>query len=275
MLNRAQAYSTRLLAWWVNSIRRHALLAMLVTFLTTAGVLAYTISHFRIDTDVTDMISDKLPYRKLEKEFQRAFPQLGNTIVVVIDAETPEAARFERKRMAERLKEEVGLFKRVYIPGGGEFFEKNGFLYLSVSDLQELADNLADAQPLLGFISRDLSLRGLFSLLEKILSQEGDREQRERLVPLFDRLSKAFESAASSRPYQLSWQELVVGKDAAREMSRQFIILEPVIEDNTLAAGEAAHHPARDGRLGDPGPGRCATFRFPVVRQSPGYVVAR
>ncbi len=240
MLNRAQAYSTRLLAWWVDSIRRHALLAVFVTFLTTAGVLAYTISHFRIDTDVSDMISDKLPYRKLEKEFQRAFPQLGNTIVVVIDAETPEAARFLGKRMAERLKEEVGLFKRVYIPGGGEFFEKNGLLYLSVSDLQELADNLADAQPLLGFISRDLSLRGLFSLLEKILSQEGDREQRERLVPLFDRLSKAFESAASNQPYQLSWQELVVGKEAAREMSRQFIILEPVLEGDTLSSGEVA-----------------------------------
>jgi hopanoid biosynthesis associated RND transporter like protein HpnN len=240
MLNQARTFSTRLLEWWVDSVRRHALLVVFVTFLATAGVLVYTIQHFKIDTELTEMISDKLPYRKLEREFQRAFPQLANTIVVVIDAETPEAARFERKRMAERLKREVGLFKRIYLPGGGEFFEKNGLLYLSVNDLQELADNLAEAQPLIGFISRDLSLRGLFSVLEKILSLEGNREQRERLVPLFDRLSKAFESAASNRPYQLSWQELIVGKDAAREMSRQFILLEPVVEDDALAPGEAA-----------------------------------
>ena len=240
MLNRTRTYSTRLLEWWVDSVRRHALLVVFITLLTTAGVLTYTINHFRIDTELTEMISDRLPYRKLEREFQRAFPQLANTIVVVIDAETPEAARLQRKRMAERLKEEVGLFKRVYLPGGGEFFERNGLLYLSVSDLQELADNLAEAQPLLGFISRDLSLRGLFSVLEKIVSQEGNREQRDRLVPLFDRLSKAFESAASNRPYQLSWQELIVGKEAAKEMSRQFIILEPVVEDDSLAPGEAA-----------------------------------
>jgi hopanoid biosynthesis associated RND transporter like protein HpnN len=240
MLNRARTFSTRLLEWWVDSIRRHALLVVFLTFLVTAGVLAYTIQHFKIDTDLTGLISDKLPYRKLQKEFQRAFPQLTNTIIVVIDAENPEAARFQRKRMAERLKEEGSLFKRVYLPGGGEFFEKNGLLYLSVNDLEELADSLADAQPLLGFISRDLSLRGLFSVLEKILGQERNSEQRERLVPLFDRLSKAFESAASNRPYQLSWQELIVGKDAAREMSRQFIILEPVLEDDTFAPGEAA-----------------------------------
>ncbi len=240
MVNRVRTFSTRLLEWWVDSVRRHALLVVFVSFLATAGVLVYTIQHFKIDTELTEMISDKLPYRKVQIEFQRAFPQLANTIVVVIDAETPEAARFQRNRMAERLKEKVGLFKRVYLPGGGKFFARNGLLYLSVNDLQDLADNLADAQPLLGFISRDLSLRGLFSVLEKILSLEGSKEQRERLVPLFDRLSKAFENAASNRPYQLSWQELIVGKDAAREMSRQFIILEPVVEDDTLAPGEAA-----------------------------------
>jgi hypothetical protein len=39
------------------------------------------------------MISEKLPYRKLEREFQSAFPQFKETIVVVIDADTPEAAR--------------------------------------------------------------------------------------------------------------------------------------------------------------------------------------
>ena len=240
MLDRVRTFSTRLLEWWADAVRRHALLVVFLTFLVTAGVLAYTVQHFKIDTELTEMISDKLPYRKLQKEFERAFPQLANTIVVVIDAETPEAARFQRNRMAERLEEEAGLFKRVYLPGGGEFFEKNGLLYLSVNDLEELADNLTDAQPLLGFISRDLSLRGLFSVLEKILKLESSKEQREKLIPLFDRLSKAFESAASNRPYQLSWQELVVGKEAAKEMSRQFIILEPVMESDTLAPGEAA-----------------------------------
>jgi len=47
------------------------------------------------------MISDKLPYRKLEKEFQNAFPQFNDTIVIVIDADTPETARLEAEKLAE------------------------------------------------------------------------------------------------------------------------------------------------------------------------------
>lgn len=224
------ARSIRLLEWWANFIGHHSFLVVFFSFAVTAGVLVYTVNNFRIDTDLTNMISDKLPYRKLEKEFQKAFPQLGDTIVIVMDAETPEVARYQRNRMAERLRE-VGLFKRVYLPGGGEFFEKNSLLYLSVNDLEELADNLAISQPLLGLLSRDFSLRGLFSVLEKILSQEGEVEQKERLVPFFDGLSKAFESAASNHSHQMSWQELVMGKQAALEMRRQFIILEPFSDD--------------------------------------------
>jgi predicted RND superfamily exporter protein len=74
--------------------------------LITAGVLIYTLNHFRIDTELTDMISDKVPYRKLEKEFQSAFPQLKETIVVVIDADTPETARLVENCENHREKSE-------------------------------------------------------------------------------------------------------------------------------------------------------------------------
>jgi hopanoid biosynthesis associated RND transporter like protein HpnN len=240
MLTRIRARSTRLFEWWTESIGRHPLLVLTLSFLATAAVLAYTLDNFRVDTDLTDMISDKLPYRKLEKKLQKAFPELGDTIVVVIDAETPEAARSQRNLIAERLERETGLFKRVYLPGSGEFFQRNGLLYLSVKDLEELSDNLANAQPLLGLLSRDFSLRGLFSVLQEITSQEADMDLKRRMIPFLDALSQAFERVASPQPFQLSWQELVVGKETAREMSRQFVILEPARGGNGLTGGEAA-----------------------------------
>jgi len=236
----ALSFSARLREGWENSIRYHSLLVVILSLLATVGVLVYTIKNLQIETDLSDMISDRLPYRRLEKEFQKAFPQLENTILVVIDAETPEAARHERDRLVERLKKEMNLFKRVYLPGSGEFFDKNGLLYLSVKDLQDLADNLATVQPLFGLLSRNFSLRGIFSVIERVIDQHEDTEQVERLIPLFDRLRMAFESAASGRPYQVSWQELMFGKGAAREASRQFIILEPNLQTNTLSSGEAA-----------------------------------
>jgi hopanoid biosynthesis associated RND transporter like protein HpnN len=188
---------------------------------------------------MTDMISDEVPYRRLEKEFQSAFPQFKETIVVVIDADTPEAARLQAAKLAGRLKRETGLFKGVYAPGSGEFFERNGLLYLSVKDLEALSENLASAQPLLGLISRDLTLRGLFSVVEMIVSQEGDIEQKKKLVPFFDRLAQTLESSASSRPKPLSWQELILGEEMAAQASRQFIILDPIIDYATFSGGEA------------------------------------
>ena len=159
MTERARIYSIRLFVRWAEFIGHHPFMVLFLSLLATVGALIYTVNHFRIDTEMTDMISDKLPYRKLEKEFQSAFPQFKETIVVVIDADTPEAARIHRDKLAEHLKREKGVFKGVYAPGGGEFFEKNGLLYLSVKDLEALSENLASAQPLLGLISKDLTDR--------------------------------------------------------------------------------------------------------------------
>jgi hopanoid biosynthesis associated RND transporter like protein HpnN len=131
------------------------------------------------------------------------------------------------------------LFKGVYAPGGGEFFERNGLLYLSVKDLEALSENLASAQPLLGLISKDLTLRGLFSVIERIVGQEGDVEQKIKLVPFFDRLAQTLESSTSNRPKPLSWQELILGEEMAAEASRQFIILDPIIDYASFSGGEA------------------------------------
>ena len=238
-MTRARIFSTHLFEWWADFISHHAFLVLFLSALATVGILIYTANHFRIDTELSDMISEKLPYRKLEKDFQTAFPQFKETILVVVDAETPESARLQTEKLAKRLKKETGLFRDVYIPGGGEFFDRTGLLYLSVKDLEALSENLASAQPLLGLISKDFNLQGLFSVVERILSQEGDLEQKIKLIPFIDHLTQTMESAALNRPKQLSWYELVIGKDIAQEASRQFIIIDPV-PDGALAGGEAA-----------------------------------
>jgi hypothetical protein len=240
MIKRARIYSTYLFEKWADLVGHHSCLILLVSLLVTAVVVIYTVNHFRIDTELTDMISEKLPYRKLEKDFQNAFPQFNDTIVVVIDADAPETARLQRDKLIERLKKETSLFREVYAPGSGEFFERNGLLYLSVKDLEALSENLSTAQPLLGLISKDPTLRGLFSVLERIVSQGGDIEQKTKLVPFFNRLAQAIESSTSKRPKPLSWEELVLGEKAAVEASRQFIILDPILDYTTLSGGEAA-----------------------------------
>ncbi|MCK4818488.1 MMPL family transporter, partial [bacterium] len=139
------------------------------------------------------------------------------------------------------LMKEKSIFKTIYIPGGGSFFEKNGLLFLSIEELEALTDNLAQAQPFLALLSQDLSLKGLFSVLETFLrhSEEvmGDKK---KLVLLFDRLSDAFEHAINRDPYRLSWQEIMIGEQVKKSQLRQFIVLQPFLDYSVLYPAKQA-----------------------------------
>jgi hopanoid biosynthesis associated RND transporter like protein HpnN len=241
MVKKDKDYTKRLIVWWVSFIQRQPFVVIIVTLLATAAVFFYLTHNFRINTDLNSMISGKLHFRKLEEDFSRAFPQLSDTIVVVLDADTPERAVSARKSLAERLSKETKLFKTIYEPGAGNFFEKNGLLYFSTEDLEDLADKLANAQPLLAFLSQDPSLRGLFSVLGMALSNTESKEIPDRNVNLLlDELSKAFDGVISNHPYKISWETLMLGAKETAEQRRQFIILQPYIDIAKLSTDEAS-----------------------------------
>lgn len=140
--------------------------------------------------------------------------------------------------MADRL-ERTGLYKTVYEPGGGKFFERNGLLYLSREELEELADRLANAQPLLAFLSKDLSLRGLFSVLGMVLSHTEVKQTTDKSMDmLFDRMSDAFEGAGDRSPYYISWESIMFGEKEAAAQRQQFLILQPDLDKSRLSGDE-------------------------------------
>lgn len=238
MLKNKKEYSKLLIAWWVGLVQRHLYVVLSIILLATAAMLFYLKDNFRINTDLNNMISEKLPFRKAEKDFSAAFPQFNNTIVVVLDGDTPGLAMSARRLMSERLKK-TGLYKMVYEQGGGKFFERNGLLYLSREELEGLADRLANAQPLLAFLSKDLSLRGLFSVLEMVFSHSEVKQPADRSMDrLFDQLSGAFEGAAARHPYDISWESVMFGEKETEGQRQQFIILQPDPAKSRLSGDE-------------------------------------
>lgn len=239
-------YTRRLLGRWVRLIVSHPALAAAAMAILTISMLFYSVLNFRINTDLNGMISENLPFRKQELAYSKAFPELSDTIVVVIDAASADLASSTRQLLAQRFSRERE-FTRIYTPGAGEFFEKNSLLYLSTDDLNGLADNLAAAQPLIAFLSRDLSLRGLFSILEQVLEQ-GPAISNQKINTLYKQLSLAFDSAARHGGYQLPWQELMMGEKETAGQRRQFIILKPELSQKAdgLFAGEGPLKLARD-----------------------------
>jgi len=229
----------RALIWWTDAVFNRAKLSLFLITLLTAISLYYTATHLSFKTDTNTMLSEDLPFRQAYTRFQTKFPQFKDDILIVIDGNIPEMARDGVNRLYSRLQTEKTLFQDVYRPAGGPFFEKHGLMYLSRTKLEELADNLAEIQPFLGKLTRDMSLRGLVSMLDSAAKARIDGTDIE-LKKIFGHMHDAIEAELAGNPYRLSWEELMLGDHPSGDGRRRFILAQPRLDYGRMLAAEPA-----------------------------------
>jgi hopanoid biosynthesis associated RND transporter like protein HpnN len=207
----------------------------------TAGLTAsgYVARHFAIHTDIRELISPDLPWAQRAAQYEREFPR--QDILVVLDAPTPEIADQAAVRLADSLQANSSRFRSVSHPGSGHFFERNGFLFLSTEELKRVTDGLIRADPLLGTLASDPSLRGALNTLT--LALFGVERGEINLDQLVDPLSMAAdtaEAALAGRPTSFSWRALAADKRLETRDLRRFLQIEPVLDFNALEPGRKA-----------------------------------
>lgn len=230
MSNRFDGELGRALAAWVDAVRRRPWTVIGTMLLATAAIGVYALGHLGIKGDTESLFSPDLPFKRSEKRYYESFPAQYETMFVVIDAVTPERAGEAAEELAARLRALPEEFRMVFLPGGGDFFERNAFLYIETAELEDLADRLAEAQPYLAELSRDGSLRGLASILARGARavRNGDVDP-ERLSGIFERTAEALDASAEGRPYHLSWAEVLAARDFEGDPRRRVILVQPVL----------------------------------------------
>ena len=247
MKKAANTYRRYLVAW-VDGIRRYARITILVALAATVAAVYGVATQFSINTDTEDMLSADLPFRQDSNAHSVAFPQLSDNIVVVIDAATPDLADDSATMLARRLREHPQVFGSVFDPWGEPFFRTNGLLYLDIEELSNLADRLAEAQPFLGTLWRDASLRGLAGMLglaiDEVTKEKGATPFE--IARVLNAIAEVAERQAAGRFGLLSW-ELLMGKveDDADE-SRRLIVIQPALDYASLAPAEQAMEVLRE-----------------------------
>lgn len=252
----------RALLRWMILVRRRAVTVVVLAALVAAASLALAATRLSIDTNLSDMLSPDLPYRRDQAAMTAAFPQLERTLTVVVEAASAEAAAAAAGRLAEDLGGRPEVIRDVDYPEGAAFFRRNGLLYLEVAELQALADRLAEIQPLLSSLKADPSLGGLAAVLAPVL-EAPSQAAAAALAPALDAMAASAEAAAEGRLRALSWRALAAGQsgdaEAAGDTHRAFLIARPVLNFQSLqpakAASEAIHRAAAtldDPRLADP-----------------------
>jgi hopanoid biosynthesis associated RND transporter like protein HpnN len=225
----------RLLTNWVAGAHTRAGWVLALTLIATIGILVFVSENLGINTDTADMIDEALPFRQAVKDYDRAFPHAGDTLLVVIDGATPDLAEDAASALADRFAQYPTMFKSVYQPGGDAFFSRNGLLYLDIDELNDLADNLAKVQPLIASLADDPSLRGLLGLLQTAVTEsEAGETASFDLAAAFDRLSAAIEAAMEGKPYYLSWREVMTGESPSADDHRAFLLVQPNLDYTSL-----------------------------------------
>ena len=97
----------------------------------------YVARHFEMDSRSENLISERVPWRQSELQFDRAFPQRNNLTLVVIDGATPERAEQAAAALRSALLKHPDLFPVVRDLQGDPFFAKNGLLYLPLQQVRD------------------------------------------------------------------------------------------------------------------------------------------
>ncbi|MFQ5416600.1 MAG: MMPL family transporter [Myxococcota bacterium] len=252
--SRLDVLISRALIAWVAAVHGNARTVLAAVAVTTIAILIYVALNLGFNTSHRALLSEDLPFWREYNAFADTFPIVDEAIFVVIDAETPDRAREAANALAARLARDTAAFPSMYVPGGGEFFERHALLYLEIDELYDLADHLAAVQPLLAELARDRTLPSLVRTLELTVdAAESDPEIADTLVPIFDSVSLAARAVLEGQPRPVSWTELLLRRKLPGDSSRRLIIVHPALDyDQLLPAGEpmrAIRAAAEDLRL--------------------------
>jgi len=229
------------ITWAVRLSSRHAWLVILGFLLVAILSATYLTRHFAITTDSSKLLSSSLPWRQQEIMLDRAFPQRTDQIIAVIDAATPEAADEAAAALANALSSRSDLIRSVSRPEGGEFFARNGILFLTVDEVRRNTAELISAQPFLGTLAADPTLRGVLRTLSQ--SIEGVRlgkSKLEDLTPALVAIADALERLAKGEDPAFSWRRLITGRAPDASDLRRFVNIQPVLDFDDLQPGGKA-----------------------------------
>ncbi len=243
MRHRLEGTLRRWLVRWVLAVEARA--GLILASIGAASLVfgGYAALNLRLNADTVDVVRPDVRSARLLAEFSRVFPILDHTTLVVVDGETPEATRDAALAIRDRLRSQPERYQHVFAPGLGEFFERNGLLYLSVEELWQFADQLTELQPLIAELERDPSLTQLADLVEEARDQ-GLLSEEEAGVPwvsLFQALTRATEAVhAETQAREVPWETLLL-QELDRPMgTRALVLVEPVVDFSSLGATREA-----------------------------------
>src|SRR5262245_58812429 len=225
---------------------RHAKSVVVASLIAAGAAVLYVPQHFEMDSNAENLISENLPWRRNQAEFDKAFPQRNNLTLVVIDGVTPERAQEAATALRGAVAARKDLFPVVRDIQGDPFFARNGLLFLPIDEVRDMTQHIIMAQPFLGPLAADPSVRGIMDgLSTALLGVENSAANLEDLERPLSALSDTLDKTTSGHPAFLSWQALITGAAPTTRETRRLIEAQAALDYGRLAPGSVASEAVR------------------------------
>jgi uncharacterized protein len=200
----------------------------------------YAVTHFRMTTDINQLISPNISWRQREAEMEKAFPHF-ELIVAAVNAPTQELVEAAANALAQRLSQQKDLFRSIDQPRGGKFFAQHGLLFESIADLKQQMDMLTQAQRLVQVLAGDPSLRGVIQTLQfGLLGVQGGQLTLDAMTWPLTLAADTIEKVNAGQQANFSWYELVQGHAASSGDLLRFLEIRAVLDYSELEPGRRA-----------------------------------
>lgn len=207
--------------WWV----------LLATLVLTV-LAGYASTSLTVDTSTDKILSGELPFRKVEVDYDRAFPA-EDLVVAVVDAPDSDAADAAARQLLGLVKNRPQFFERAEIAGSSPYFDRYGLLFLSPEQIADVGNKVRQARRLLTAIASDPSLRGVAGFMGLVKTGVEESAAPPETASLLSRLAQTVERLAAGQDVSMPWSGMFaigIGDGGTRRL----VEMKPVLNNNSL-----------------------------------------
>ena len=210
---------------------RQPWLVLVLALLLSALAVWFTAQRMEFLTGRDDLMPQNTSFNRDFHRFRAEFGDMEDIVVVIESADSERAGAFG-KRLYEALSRDKEHFSDLFYPYALPFFQKNGLLFMPLSDIKELHRNLSLAAPVLKELSGSPSVQTLFTFLTRSMDRytAGEAGELPGILFMLDKLGAGFTSFGGGKGTPPSLEGFFMSSDSsfARAGRQQILTALPV-----------------------------------------------
>lgn len=230
---------TALIAW-AEAARRSGILVVVAIAMAAGAAAYYAATHLKVNTDTSAMLDPSLPFQMRAAELRDAFPQIKTDIIVIARAPTLDEADAFIADLRDGVAASPEAFTSVFAPAQEPFFQENGLLYLSESELEARMTQMSKASGLIETLIKSPTVGTLFTTLaENDELAERSELGAETLQQLYAELALVAEASLNGERRPFSWMGTLDSETGDAETHTRLLYATPVLDYTRLQPAKA------------------------------------